>query len=172
MKIRKYIALILALCLLCLTGCGNKNGGVYVQSVKALTGYGGIAPGDRFGGIVVSENVAEIHKDSNKIIGELLVREGDDVTEGQILFSYDTDQLQLALDKQNLELEQLRISIESYTEQIADLEKTRDRVAESQKLQYTIQIQSLQVDLKEAQLKSPFERIDEVKGILEGYFGS
>ena len=97
--------------------------------------------------------MAEIHKDSNKIIGELLVREGDDVTEGQILFSYDTDQLQLALDKQNLELEQLRISIESYTEQIADLEKTRDRVAESQKLQYTIQIQSLQVDLKEAQLK-------------------
>ena len=153
MKIRKYIALILALCLLCLTGCGNKGGGVYVQSVKALTGYGGIAPGDRFGGIVVSENVAEIHKDSNKIIGELLVREGDDVTEGQILFSYDTDQLQLALDKQNLELEQLRISIESYTEQIADLEKTRDRVAESQKLQYTIQIQSLQVDLKEAELK-------------------
>ena len=153
MKIRKYIALILALCLLCLTGCGNNGGGVYVQSVKTLAGYGGIAPGDRFSGIVVSENVAEIHKDGDKTIGELLVREGDDVTEGQVLFSYDTEQLQLALDKQNLELEQLRISIESYIEQIADLEKTRDRVYESQKLQYTIQIQSLQVDLKEAELK-------------------
>ena len=153
MKIRKYIALILALCLLCLTGCGNNGGGVYVQSVKTLAGYGGIAPGDRFSGIVVSENVAEIQKDGDKTIGELLVREGDDVTEGQVLFSYDTEQLQLALDKQNLELEQLRISIESYIEQIADLEKTRDRVYESQKLQYTIQIQSLQVDLKEAELK-------------------
>ena len=153
MKIRKYIALILALCLLCLSGCGKSAGGVYVQSVKTLAGYGGIAPGDRFGGIVVSENVAEIQKDSDKTVGELLVREGDDVTEGQTLFSYDTEQLQLNLDKQLLELEQLKISIDSYTDQIADLEKARDRVYESQKLQYTIQIQSLQVDLKEAQLK-------------------
>ena len=123
MKIRKYIALILALCLLCLSGCGKSAGGVYVQSVKTLAGYGGIAPGDRFGGIVVSENVAEIQKDSDKTVGELLVREGDDVTEGQTLFSYDTEQLQLNLDKQLLELEQLKISIDSYTEQIADLER-------------------------------------------------
>ena len=153
MKMRNCIALVLVLSLLCLTGCGGKSGGVYVQSVKTLAGYGGIAPGDRFSGIVVSENVAEIQKDGDKTIGELLVREGDDVTEGQELFSYDTEQLQLNLDKQKLELEQLQVSIESYTEQIADLEKTRDRVYESQKLQYTIRIQSLQVDLKEAELK-------------------
>ena len=153
MKMRTCIALVLVLSLLCLTGCGGKSGSVYVQSVKTLAGYGGIAPGDRFSGIVVSENVAEIQKDGDKTIGELLVREGDDVTEGQELFSYDTEQLQLNLDKQKLELEQLQVSIESYTEQIADLEKARDRVYESQKLQYTIQIQSLQVDLKEAELK-------------------
>ena len=154
MKKRNVICIALALSLLLvLSGCGGKSSGVYVQSVKTLAGYGGIAPGDRFGGIVVSENVAEINKDSDKTIGELFVREGDDVTEGQELFTYDTDQLQLTLDKQKLELEQLQISIESYGEQIADLEKTRDRVYESQKLQYTIQIQSLQLDLKEAELK-------------------
>lgn len=154
MKKRNVICIALALSLLlALSGCGSKSSGVYVQSVKTLAGYGGIAPGDRFGGIVVSENVAEINKDSDKTIGELFVREGDDVTEGQELFTYDTDQLQLNLDKQKLELEQLQISIESYKEQIADLEKTRDRVYESQKLQYTIQIQSLQLDLKEAELK-------------------
>ena len=154
MKKRNVICIALALSLLLvLSGCGGKGSGVYVQSVKTLAGYGGIAPGDQFGGIVVSENVAEINKDSDKTIGELFVREGDDVTEGQELFTYDTDQLQLTLDKQKLELEQLQISIESYGEQIADLEKTRDRVYESQKLQYTIQIQSLQLDLKEAELK-------------------
>lgn len=154
MKTRKALSAVLALCLLLtLSACGGKSGGVYVQSVKTLAGYGGIAPGDRFAGIVVSENVAEIRKDGDKTVDELLVREGDDVTEGQALFTYDTDQLQLNLDKQSLELEQLKVSIESYTEQIADLEKQRDRVAENQKLQYTIQIQSLQVDLKEAQLK-------------------
>ena len=154
MKKRNVICIALALSLLLvLSGCGSKSSGVYVQSVKTLAGYGGIAPGDRFGGIVVSENVAEIRKDDDKTVGELFVKEGDDVTEGQELFIYDTDQLQLNLDKQKLELEQLQISIESYGEQIADLEKTRDRVYESQKLQYTIQIQSLQLDLKEAELK-------------------
>ena len=84
MKMRNCIALVLVLSLLCLTGCGGKSGGVYVQSVKTLAGYGGIAPGDRFSGIVVSENVAEIQKDGDKTIGELLVREGDDVTEGHL----------------------------------------------------------------------------------------
>ena len=170
MKMRKVFCLALALCmLLALTGCGSRSSGVYVQSVKTLAGYGGIAPGDRFAGVVVSENVAEIRKDSDKTIGELYVREGDDVTEGQELFTYDTEQLQLNLDKQRLELEQLKVSIESYTEQITDLEKTRDRVYESQKLQYTIQIQSLQVDLKEAELnlKAKESEVAQSQNILE-----
>ena len=75
--------------------CGESGTAVYVQSVAELSGLGGIAPGDRFAGIVVSENVAEVDRDSDKTIKELLVKAGDDVTEGQILFSYDTDQLQL-----------------------------------------------------------------------------
>ena len=153
MKLKKTISLLLTLCLaLGLAACGSSGNAVYVQSVKTLAGYGGIAPGDRFAGIVVSEHVAEIQKDGDKTVGELLVREGDDVTEGQALFHYDTDQLQLTLNKQQLELEQLQASIENYTEQIADLEKARDRVGEASKLQYTIEIQSISVDLKEAEL--------------------
>ena len=153
MNVKRWIAFGLTLCIsFTLTACGNSGTKVFVQSVSSLMNMGGIAPGDRFGGLVVSENVAEIHKDGDKSIAELLVREGDDVTEGQELFSYDTEQLQLALDKQKLELEQLQATIESYTGQIADLEKERNRTSANNKLQYTVQIQSLQVDLKEAQL--------------------
>ena len=153
MTMKKWISVALVLCILAtFTACGNGGTKVYVQSVSSLMNMGGIAPGDRFGGIVVSENVAEIQKDSDKSIAELLVREGDDVTEGQTLFSYDTDQLQLALDKQKLEQEQLQASIDSYADQIKELEKERNRASGNNKLQYTIQIQSLEVDLKEAQL--------------------
>lgn len=152
MKLKKGLTLMVAACLaVTMAACGS-SGGVYVQSVKELSGMGGIAPGDKFPGLVVSENVAEIQKDGDKTIAQLLVREGDDVTEGQELFSYDTDQLQLTLDKQRLELEQLQASIENYKDQIADLEKDRNRVSDANKLQYTVQIQSLQVDLKEAEL--------------------
>ena len=160
MKMRKYLAFVLAALLLCLAGCSDSGTAVYVQSVADLAGLGAIAPGDRFAGIVVSENVAEVNRDSNKTIKELLVKAGDDVTEGQVLFSYDTDQLQLALDKQRLELEQLQATIENYKDQIADLEKQRNRVKEADKLQYTVQIQSLQVDLKEAELNQKTKEQD------------
>jgi len=153
MKGKKWLGILLALCLmLSMTACGSDAAAVYVQSVKDLSGMGGIAPGDRFAGIVVSENVAQIRKDSDKTVAELLVKEGDDVQEGDVLFSYDLDELQLQLDKKNLEKEQLIASIENYKEQIAELEKQRNRVAEADKLQFTIQIQSTQVDLKEAEL--------------------
>ena len=91
-------ALALALCLI-LAACGSSGTAVYVQSVERLAAMGGIAPGNRFLGMVVSEHTAEIKRDADKTIAELLVKEGDDVTEGQALFSYDTVELQLNLDK-------------------------------------------------------------------------
>ena len=150
---RKLLAALLALMLaLSAAACGNDGTGVYVQSVAELSNLGGIAPGDRFAGLVVSENVCEIQKDEDKTVAELLVKEGDDVKEGDVLFSYDTDQLQLSLDKQRLELEKLKASIENYKDQIEDLKKDEAKAYGSDKLQYTIEIQSLQVDLKEAEL--------------------
>lgn len=152
MNLKRKIALAAVLCLaLTTTGCSSDTA-VYVQSVKSLASLGGIAPGDRFAGMVVSENVREITRDSEKTIAELLVKEGDDVAEGQELFSYDTDALQLTLDKQRLELEQLNATIENYYNQISTLEKDRDRASANNKLQYTIEIQSAQLDLKEAQM--------------------
>lgn len=153
MKRNKWIALGCICCLMaCLCACGSSETGVYVQSVESLAAMGGIAPSDRFPGILVSENVTEIQKDSDKTVAELLVKEGDDVTQGQALFSYDTDQLQLTLDRQKLELEQLKATISNYKDQISELKKDRDKAASSDKLSYTIQIQSLEVELKESEL--------------------
>ena len=78
MKVRAWLALALILCLtVSLAGCGSNDTAVYVQSVSNLTGMGGIAAGDRFPGMVVSENVTEIKKDSEKTVKEVLVKEGD-----------------------------------------------------------------------------------------------
>ncbi len=148
---------VLAWCLLAaltlsLAACGDNGAGVYVQSVEELAGFGGIAPGDRFGGVVVSENVAKIEKDTDKSVKELLVTEGQDVTAGQPLFSYDTDQLQLDLDKKKLELEQLKASIENFKAQIQELEAEKAKAPAGDKLQYTVQIQTAELDLKEAEL--------------------
>jgi len=142
----------LAILAVLLTGCGSNGTKVYVQSVEDLSGMGGIAPGDRFGGMVVSENVVQFQKDGERTIAELSVREGDDVKIDQPLFSYDTEELQLTLDKQRLEVEQLKATIENYKTQITEMERDRNKVGTAAKLEYTIQIQSTQVDLKEAEL--------------------
>ena len=165
MKRNMALALVCALCLT-LAGCGSHGSAVYVQSVEKLAAMGGIAPGNRFLGLVVSEHTAEITRDAEKTIEELLIKEGDDVKQGQALFSYDTEELQLNLDKKNLELEQLKSSIETYKEKIKTLERERTTVTGTAKLQYTVEIQTAQVDLKEAELKLK-NKEDEVKKAQE-----
>lgn len=168
MKGKKWIALSMVLCMvLGLAGCAEDLPSVYVQNVGKLMNQSGMAPGDRFGGIVVSEDITQIEKDSEMTVEELLVKAGDDVKEGQPLFSYDTQQLQLSLDKQKLEQEQLEASIENYEVQIAELEKERN--AASSKLEYTLQIQSTQLDLKEAQinLRSKEDAVKQAEEMLQ-----
>ena len=165
MKRKLAAALVCALCLT-LSACGGSGTAVYVQSVERLAAMGGIAPGNRFLGLVVSEHTAEVTRDADKTIQELLVKEGDDVTEGQPLFRYDTEELQLNLDKKNLELEQLKSSIESCKEKIKSLERERSGLSGTAKLQYTVEIQSAQVDQKEAELKLKTKE-DEVKKAQE-----
>ncbi len=164
---KKWIGLLIVLCLL-LSGCAN-TGGVYVQSVEVLSNMGGIAPGDHFLGLVVSEHVTEIKKDSDKAVKELLVKEGDDVKKDQELFCYDTDELQLNYDKKCLELEQLKASIENYKTQIKQLENERAFVTGSEKLRYTLEIQSTQLDIKEAELKikTKEKEVEQAKELLE-----
>ena len=165
MKRKLAAALACALCLT-LSACGSSGTAVYVQSVERLAAMGGIAPGNRFLGMVVSEHTAEINRDGDKTIAELLIKEGDSVKEGQALFSYDTEELELNLDKKELELEQLKSTIESAKEKISTLEKERTTVSGTAKLQYTVEIQSAQVDLKEAELKTK-NKEEEVKKAQE-----
>lgn len=152
MNMKKGLLGMVLAATLALTGCSSANA-VYVQSVQRLSSLGGIAPGDRFAGIVVSENVTEIKKDAEKTVKELLVREGDDVEEGQILFSYDTEELQLTLDKQKLELEQLNGTLESHKSSINTLQWQSNNTSGTTKLKYTLEIQSAQIDLKETEIK-------------------
>lgn len=166
---KRTIASAAALCLalgLMLTGCGSKDKAVYVQQVSSLSG---VSSQDRFSGLVVSENLTEIKKDSDKQVAELMVKEGQDVKEGDALFTYDTDQLQLNADKLDLEREQLSASLEDYQTQIGELEREREKVGANQKLQYTIQIQSAQVSLKEAELnlKTKEAELEKAKQLLE-----
>ena len=154
---RSVLALTALALTLVLTGCGSDETAVYVQKISNING---ISTTERFSGLVVSENLTEVKKDSDKEVAELLVKEGQDVKEGDPLFSYDTDKLQLSADKLDLEREQLNSSLQDYQTQISQLEREREKVNANKKLQYTIQIQSAQVSLKEAELNLKTKEVE------------
>ena len=135
------------------TGCGaaGSEETVSVQSVSMITGIGSVGIVDRYAGMVVSGETAEIQKDENKTVLEVYVEEGDMVQAGDILFAYDTEALQLDLDKLYLEKESYENTISAAESEIAELEKQKANASSSQQLSYTLQINSRQADIREAE---------------------
>ena len=139
-----------------LAGCGGESSGttVAVDSVGNITGLGSLGVSDKFSGMVVSEDEEKIEKNGDLSVKELKVKEGDVVKEGQVLFVYDTESLELTLEKQELELEQLKATIESKQKENKQLQKDAKGAKGSTKLEYTIQIQTNEADIKEAEYNS------------------
>ena len=122
-----------------------------VQSVSMITGMGAVGIVDRYAGLVVSGETAEIEKDENKTVLEVYVKVGDMVEEGDLLFSYDMEALQLSLDKLYLEKESFENTISAAENEIEELEKQKANASSSQQLSYTLQINSRQADIREAE---------------------
>lgn len=144
-------ALSLALLLGTLSGCGNKLPAVYVQPVSQIMGYGTMGGSNNCAGVVVAQDEVKVERDENRRITELKVEVGQSVTKGEVLFTYDTDEIQLTIDKAKLEIEQMKNTVKDYTEQITQLEKEKKSAPESEKLSYTVHIQSLEADKKETE---------------------
>ena len=144
-------ALTFGLAMGLLSGCGKELPAVYVQSVATLTGYGSVGAFNTTAGVVVSQNEVKVERDESRKIAELKVEVGQEVTVGQPLFTYDTEEMKLTIDKAVLEIEQLKNSVTDFDTQIAQLEKEKKAAPSSEQLSYTVRIQSLQADKKEAQ---------------------
>lgn len=135
------IAMVLAL-MLSVCACGSDEGGVSVQRADQLAAAG--QAGDRYAGMVVSENVVQIQKDSTKTIEELYVEVGQEVKAGDKLFSYDSDALELDLEKAQLEVEKMTGEQSDYAEQLEKLEKQLSRTSsDSTKVRLTLEINTL-----------------------------
>ncbi len=136
-----------------LGGCGGKDAAdaVPVESVAMITGIGAAGFADSYAGKVVSGETAELKRDADKTVLEVLVAEGDMVKAGDVLFTYDTEAMQLSLDKLRLEKESYDATISAAETEIAELESQRSKASSDQQLQYTLQIDSRRADIREAE---------------------
>jgi HlyD family secretion protein len=151
---KKVIARIGALALLLglLAGCGTgSDETASVQSVAMITGTGSVGIVDCYAGKVVSGETATLQKDQDKTVLEVYVAEGDMVSQGDPLFSYDTEAMQLSLDKLKLEKENYENTISAAQSEISELESQKAKASSSQQLSYTLQINTRQADIREAE---------------------
>lgn len=147
---------ILLVCILTLimsvfAGCGDSGTPVYVQTVGEIMGYNSAGAFNVSAGVVMAQEEIKIDRDMDKEISGLCVEIGQNVNAGDVLFIYKTENISLQIDKVNVEIEQVKNQISDLKNQIAQLEKEKKSAKESEKLAYTLQIQSLQTDQMEAE---------------------
>ena len=146
-KTIRTVALVLLLALM-LSACSAEPVSVPVEQVYMLLTAGNAA--EKFAGVVVSENAVQIGRELDKTIKDLYVEEGQEIQADQKLFSYDTEELSLTLDRQELDLERLNAEIDEKKTQIADVEKELKKATGDTKTQLNIQLRQLQTELTQA----------------------
>ena len=152
MKRMIAVAALLCAALGLFAGCGaGDDETVSVQSVAMIAGLSPTGVVSSYAGKVVSGEMADIEKDGGKTVLNVYVEEGDMVQAGDVLFSYDTEAMQLALDRLRLEKENYQNTIAAAKSEITALEKEKAKAETSQQLGYTLQIDTRKADIREAE---------------------
>lgn len=122
---------------------GSSDDKVYVEEVSSVMNQAsGIM--NRFNGTVESQETYEVKVDSSRKVKEVNVEVGDEVKTGDVLLTYDTDDLTSQVKQAKLDLEEMQDDIDNTNKQITTLTAERDQAADEDKFDYTTQIQSLQ----------------------------
>lgn len=100
-------------------------------------------------GVVESQETKAVQKDSDKTVKTIFVEVEDTVKEGDKLFEYDTDEMELKLKQLELELTSINNSISTANQQIATLNQEKEQVPPEERIQYTSQIQNLQAQINQ-----------------------
>ena len=127
----------------------SESGGpmAYVTEVSEITGdVSGVA--NRYAGVVEPQETVEIELESGRNVKEVLVKTGEEVKQGQLLFEYDLSSIEEDLEETQLELDRLVNEAASLTEQIATLEKEKQKASQDSQLSYTIEIETNRMNLK------------------------
>ena len=137
---------------------------IYVESVGRIMNPGaGNGRIERFSGLVETQKQVDIQPEGERQIKEIRVSEGDQITTGMVLFTYDTEQEAGKLAKLQLELERINSIIANKTTEISELEKEKNSVSKEAQLDYTMQIQSAQIELKQNEIERKAKEVEMTK---------
>ncbi|MGX8683658.1 MAG: efflux RND transporter periplasmic adaptor subunit [Lachnospiraceae bacterium] len=148
----------------------NTEDVAYVETVANLTGRNAsLGMVNRFSGVVEPQATWSVAKNSEVEIEEIMVSEGDEVEEGEVLFVYSTDKYEEELQQAEIDLERLNNEYQSTEETIAQLEKEKKSASSSEQANYTIQIKEQNLTLKDKELDIQIKEaeIDKLESNIE-----
>lgn len=146
---------------------------VYVNSVKQLMNPGADAGRiNRYAGVVETQKQVDIQPNHERTVKEIFVEEGQEVSIGTVLFSYDTEQEQDKLNKAQLELERITNDITTKQSAIGIAQQSGDQLevlqaqtelkqSEYEKKTKEVEIQKIKDSIENAEVKS------QMKGIVK-----
>ncbi len=151
-----------------LRNTGANEDAVYVMTVEALTGDAS-GVNNRYAGVVEPQSSETITADSGRKIASVEVAVGDEVKEGDLLYTYDAGDTQDKLAEAQLDLERYQSEAASLQEEIATLNQQIAEAPEDEQLSYTIEIQTAEMDLKknEYDQESKQQEIDKLQASSE-----
>ena len=135
MKKFAVMALAAVMLLSAVTGCGaSAEGEASVQSVSMICGLGSTGLTDRFAGMVTAQSETQIKKNDNATVDAIKVKVDQEVKKGDALFTYDSSQARLDLEK-------------------AQLERDKNGAASDEQMNYALEIRQANADILEKEYK-------------------
>lgn len=138
---------------------------VFVDSVGMITGISSTGRSSRFSGVVEAQRTVGVEVASGLKVKDTFVTVGQEVDVGTKLFSYDTDEAQDSITQLEIDIENYEIEIESTNATIAQYEKERAQVSDSEKRAYTTSILTAQNSIRRAEynIKSKQAELESLK---------
>lgn len=121
---------------------------VYVNSVASIVGLDtGSSP--RYSGIVEPQETYKINKDETKTVSEVLVNVGDEVKPGDILFRYDTQEMQFSLEQAEIDQQSIATMISTLQRQLTEAKADQKKAPQDEQQAYAIRIDELDIQIKQ-----------------------
>ncbi len=157
---------------------GKNTNVVYVNTVKQIMNPGGDAGRiNRFAGEVETQKQVDVQLSQDRVVKDIFVEEGQKVSVGTVLFTYNTEQDNDKLSKAELELERISNDITTKRTAVGVAQQSGDQLevlqaqtelkqSEYEKKTKEVEIQKLKDSIENAEVKSQIDGI--VKSINNG----
>ena len=144
------------------------EGTVYVQSVSSIVGNASVGLYAQYNGIVEAKDVIEINPSGNMAVKECYVTSGSKVKEGDPLFRYDVEDMELQYAQILIDITGVENNLRTYRDQLSALNKQLQKAKENEQYEIELNIQTIELDIRKAEydLEDKHRRANEMQALI------